>query len=71
MDGVMLVLRSGTSTRESLRRSCDLLMQVGAKLTGFVVNGVDLSSADAYYYGYGGDNGRDEQARSAKNSDLS
>jgi capsular exopolysaccharide synthesis family protein len=71
MDGVLLVLRSGTSTRESLRRSCDLLTQVGAKLTGFVVNGVDLGSANAYYYGYGGDNGRYEQARSAKNSGLS
>jgi hypothetical protein len=36
-----------------------------------VVNGVDLGSANAYYYGYGGDNGRYEQARSAKNSGLS
>jgi capsular exopolysaccharide synthesis family protein len=69
MDGVLLVLRSGTSTRESLRRSCDLLMQVGAKLTGFLVNGVDLGSADAYYYGYAPDDKRYNQAaQSAKGS---
>jgi capsular exopolysaccharide synthesis family protein len=64
-DGVVLVLRSGTSTRESLRRSCDLLTQVGAKLTGFIVNGVDLGSADAYYYGYGGEKNPYEKAATA------
>lgn len=44
-------------------------MQVGAKLTGFVINGVDLGSADAYYYGYARNDKRYNQAaQSAKGS---
>jgi Mrp family chromosome partitioning ATPase len=33
-----------------LRRSRDILMQVNAKVTGVLLNAVDLTSPDYYYY---------------------
>jgi polysaccharide biosynthesis transport protein len=54
VDSVLLVLRSGRTTKMALRRACDLLFQVGARLTGVIVNGVDLRSPDYYYYYYSG-----------------
>jgi len=33
-----------------LRRSRDILMQVNARVTGVLLNAVDLSSPDYYYY---------------------
>ena len=35
---------------EALRRSRDLLMQVNARVSGVLLNAVDLSSPDYYYY---------------------
>ena len=46
----MLVLRSGQTTKQALRRSRDILMQVNAKVSGVLLNAVDLSSPDYYYY---------------------
>lgn len=54
VDSVLLVLRSGRTTKMALRRACDLLFQVSARLTGVIVNGVDLRSPDYYYYYYSG-----------------
>lgn len=63
-DAVVLVLRSGQTTKEALKRSRDLLAQVNARVMGVVVNAVDLHSPDAYYYYYGGRYGKyyDERA---------
>jgi capsular exopolysaccharide synthesis family protein len=49
-DAVVLVIRSGQTTKQALRRSRDILMQVNAKLVGVLLNAVDLSSPDYYYY---------------------
>ena len=49
-DAVMLVIRSGQTTKQALRRSRDVLMQVNARLIGVLLNAVDLSSPDYYYY---------------------
>ncbi len=49
-DAVVLVIRSGQTTKQALRRSCDILMQVNAKVVGVLLNAVDLSSPDYYYY---------------------
>ena len=46
----MLVIRSGQTTKQALRRSRDILMQVNAKVSGVLLNAVDLSSPDYYYY---------------------
>jgi polysaccharide biosynthesis transport protein len=49
-DAVVLVIRSGQTTKQALRRSRDVLMQVNAKVSGVLLNAVDLSSPDYYYY---------------------
>ena len=40
----------GCVTKGALRRSRDILMQVNAKVTGVLLNAVDLNSPDYYYY---------------------
>jgi len=49
-DAVVLVIRSGQTTKQALRRARDLLMQVNARISGVLLNAVDLSSPDYYYY---------------------
>ena len=49
-DAVMLVIRAEKTTKHALRRSRDLLAQVNAKVVGVLLNAVDLSSPDYYYY---------------------
>ncbi len=49
-DAVILVIRSGQTTKQALRRARDILMQVNAKVVGVLLNAVDLSSPDYYYY---------------------
>jgi succinoglycan biosynthesis transport protein ExoP len=49
-DAIVLVIRSGHTTKQALRRSRDVLLQVNAKVSGVLLNAVDLSSPDYYYY---------------------
>jgi capsular exopolysaccharide synthesis family protein len=49
-DATILVIRSGQTTKQALRRSRDILMQVNAHVAGILLNAVDLSSPDYYYY---------------------
>lgn len=49
-DAVILVIRSGQTTKQALRRSRDVLMRVNAKVCGVLLNAVDLTSPDYYYY---------------------
>lgn len=51
-DSVLLVIRSGQTSRDALARSCDLLNQANVPVLGIVVNGVSSRSAGSYYYGY-------------------
>jgi succinoglycan biosynthesis transport protein ExoP len=50
VDGVLLVVHSGKSSRNVVRRSQQLLNEVGAKVFGVVLNRVDAHSHDYYYY---------------------
>jgi capsular exopolysaccharide synthesis family protein len=50
MDAIILVIRSSQTTKQALRRSRDILAQVNAKITGVLLNAVDLTSPDYYYY---------------------
>lgn len=60
-DGVLLVVRSGSTPKEAFMRSRDLLSAVKCRLLGVVLNAVDSNSPDYYYsyryypyaYGYG------------------
>src|SRR5208337_2247814 len=49
-DAVVLVIRSGQTTKQALRRARDVLARVNAKVVGVLLNAVDLSSPDYYYY---------------------
>jgi exopolysaccharide transport family protein len=49
-DAIVLVIRSGQTTKQALRRARDILAQVNAKVAGVLLNAVDLSSPDYYYY---------------------
>ena len=49
-DAVVLVIRSGQTSKQALRRSRDVLTQVNAKVVGVLLNAVDLRSPDYYYY---------------------
>jgi polysaccharide biosynthesis transport protein len=51
-DSVVLVLRSGRTTKAALRRVRDLLSHVNARVTGIVVNAFDLHSGTSAYYNY-------------------
>jgi succinoglycan biosynthesis transport protein ExoP len=50
VDAIILVIRSGQTTKQALRRARDILMQVNARVTGVLLNAVDLTSPDYYYY---------------------
>jgi polysaccharide biosynthesis transport protein len=60
-DGVLLVVRSGSTPKEAFTRTRDLLSAVKCRLLGVVLNAVDSSAPDYYYsyryypyaYGYG------------------
>jgi succinoglycan biosynthesis transport protein ExoP len=57
-DRVILVARSGKTSKPALRRACDLLLQVNARVMGIVLNALDLHSGDGYYYTYGSPDAR-------------
>jgi Mrp family chromosome partitioning ATPase len=50
VDGVLLVVHGGKSSRHVVKRSRQLLQDVGAKIFGVVLNNVALQSTDYYYY---------------------
>ena len=50
VDGVVLVVHGGKSSRHVVKRSRQLLQDVGAKIFGVVLNNVNLQSHDYYYY---------------------
>jgi capsular exopolysaccharide synthesis family protein len=49
-DATVLVIRSGQTTKQALRRARDILTQVNAHVAGVLLNAVDLTSPDYYYY---------------------
>ncbi len=50
VDGVILVVHAGKSSKQVVRRSRQLLNEIGAKIFGVVLNNVNLSTQDNYYY---------------------
>jgi len=49
-EGVVLVVKGHDTPRELVRRARDHLQQAGARMLGVVVNNVDLSWGDVYFY---------------------
>ncbi|HEU4768722.1 MAG TPA: polysaccharide biosynthesis tyrosine autokinase [Pyrinomonadaceae bacterium] len=52
VDGVMLVVHGGRSSRAVVRRAKQQLLDVGAHIFGVVLNNVKLEQQDYYYSGY-------------------
>lgn len=53
LDGVLLLVRQGQTTKEMVRKAVDNLELTGVKPLGFVLNGVELNRGKAYGYSYG------------------
>lgn len=65
-EGVILVARSSQTVRDELKRAATMVRSVGANILGVVVNELDRSERDTYYYHYGYYNyGQDENERNA------
>lgn len=52
VDGVILVVHGGRSSRAVVRRAKQQLLDVGAHIFGVVLNNVKIESSDYYYTGY-------------------
>ena len=51
-DAVILVIRAGGTTKHALKQARDILLQVNARVSGVLLNAVNLGSPDYYsYYG--------------------
>jgi capsular exopolysaccharide synthesis family protein len=50
VDGVILVVNSGKISRQVVRRTEQLLLDVGAKIFGVVLNNVNMKAQDSYFY---------------------
>ena len=50
-DSTMLVIRAGMTDKSALRRVCDVLAHVDARIVGVILNAADTNDPDHYYYG--------------------
>jgi succinoglycan biosynthesis transport protein ExoP len=50
VDGVILVVQGGKTSRQVVRRTRQMLHEIGAKIIGVVLNKADVQSNDYYYY---------------------
>ena len=51
VDGVLLVVRAGSTKRDAVLNSIDLIKKVQGKVIGTVLNGVENKKNSYYYYG--------------------
>jgi len=52
-DAVLLVARTGATTKQMLRHTRDVLQRANVNVAGVVLNGVDLRDQNGYYRAYG------------------
>ena len=52
VDGVLLVVQGGKTSRQVVRRTRQILEEIGAKILGVVLNKVDVRSHNNGYYYY-------------------
>ncbi len=50
-DSTMLVIRAGMTEKAALRRVCDMLAHVDARIVGLILNAAETTDPDHYYYG--------------------
>jgi capsular exopolysaccharide synthesis family protein len=73
VEGVIIVVKGGTTPREMAQRTKTHLQSVGAKILGVVINQIKLQPHDYYYYStyysryyYGGDKDEDSAGEGAQ-----
>jgi len=54
VDGVLLVVHGGKTSHQVVRRTRQILQEIGAKIIGVVLNKIDVHSHNDYYYYYQG-----------------
>jgi succinoglycan biosynthesis transport protein ExoP len=50
VDGVLLVVHAGKTSRQVVKRTRQMLLEIGAKVIGVVLNKIDTHSQNYYYY---------------------
>jgi len=65
-DGIILVVKHGSTTRDQLAEAIARLNQVGGRLFGVVVNMIPRRSSSSYYYYYYEETGSSSRRRDAK-----
>jgi len=74
VDGVVLVIKGGETTKEAVERSKRLLLDVRARILGTLLNNVNMQTMNSYYYskyyyyGYGYGYGYGPDSSDSKNS---
>ncbi|HBB89831.1 MAG TPA: hypothetical protein DC047_19670 [Blastocatellia bacterium] len=53
VDGVLLVVHGGKTSRQVVKRARQMLQEIGAKIIGVVLNKAELNAGNDYYYHYG------------------
>jgi succinoglycan biosynthesis transport protein ExoP len=69
-DGVILVVQAGKTLRDDIKRSTNKIRSVGGTIFGVIVNAIEASDRDGYYYSYYGygtspKDGKSEQGSAA------
>jgi len=73
VDGVILVVHGGKTSRQVVRRTRQILQEIGAKIIGVVLNKAEVRSSDYYYYHYdykGYDSQPDDETTESKSSSI-
>lgn len=52
VDGVILVVHGGKTSQQVVKRTRQMLQEIGAKIIGVVLNKADIRAGDYYYYRY-------------------
>ncbi len=70
VDGVLLVVHGGKTSRQVIKRARQMLHEIGAKIIGVVLNKAEMRAGVDYYYhyGYNGYYSRAEERSSASES---
>jgi capsular exopolysaccharide synthesis family protein len=75
VDGVILVVHGGKTSRQVVKRSRQTLNEIGAKIIGVLLNRAEVRASDYYYYhfdykGYQPDSANGEQTAESKSISI-
>jgi capsular exopolysaccharide synthesis family protein len=74
VDGVILVVHGGKTSRQVVKRSRQMLNEIGARIIGVVLNKAEVRENDYYYHynykGYGSESSNGEPATESKSMSI-